>query len=111
MSLFGSLLRFARAVVNMVTSQLGQQLGIVDDQALSPLRAIVGAVTGGIWVGDGADAFVDEVSSLVIPGVGQVIDDISIYRKNLDHAVDVIDQADQQVRGIANHLSDVFNFF
>jgi uncharacterized protein YukE len=84
---------------------------LVEDQALSPLRTIIGAVVGGIWIGDGADAFVDELSQLVIPGVGRVMDDISTYSKDIQHAVEVIDQADQQVRGIANHLNDVFNFY
>ena len=104
-----ALIRFARKVVEGIMSQLMQQFNIVQEQALSPMRLMVQQVMGGIWVGDGADAFVDEVSSLMIPGVGQVADHITIMHKNLQHACDVIDQADATVQGKVNGLADVFD--
>ena len=103
-----ALIRLARKVVEGVLSQLMQQLNVVQDQALAPMRQFVQAVAGGMWVGDGADAFVEEVSSLMIPGVGQVGDHITTLHKNLQNAVDVIDQADQQVNSKINGLADVF---
>jgi uncharacterized protein YukE len=103
-----ALIRFARKVVQGVMSQLMQQLNIVQDQALAPMRQMVQAVLGGIWVGDGANAFVEEVSSLMIPGVGRVADNIGILHKNLQHACDVIDQADEQVNSKVNALADIF---
>ncbi len=105
----GELIRFARQVVNSVVSQLGQQLNVVQDQAMAPLRSMVQAVVGGMWIGDGADAYVDELSSLMIPGVGRVMDDIQIYSKNLQRATEVMDAADRQVTSIANSLGDVFS--
>ena len=71
-----ALLRFARKVVEGIMSQLMQQFNVVQEQALAPMRLMVQQVMGGIWVGDGANAFVDEVSSLMIPGVGRVADNI-----------------------------------
>lgn len=109
MSLFKRLLRLARAVVENVANQLTQQINIVQEGALSPMRAIVQSVTGGVWRGDGADAFVEEVSSLMIPGVGQVSNHISVLHKNLTRAVEVINQADQQVNTKVNSLSDIFD--
>jgi uncharacterized protein YukE len=103
-----ALIRFARKVVQGVMQQLMQQLNMVRDQALAPMRQMVQAVTGGIWVGDGANAFVEEVSSLMIPGVGQVADNIGIMHKNLQHACDTIDQADAQVNSKINALGDIF---
>lgn len=103
-----ALIRLARKVVQGVMSQLVQQLNIVQEQALAPMRRMVAAVVGGIWVGDGATAFVEEVNSLVIPGVGQVGEHIDFVHKGLQHAVDVIDQADSQVSGKVNGLADVF---
>jgi hypothetical protein len=69
----------------------------------------VQAVVGGIWVGDGANRFVDEVSSLMIPGIGQVGEQITTMRKNIEHAVNVIDNADEQVNTKVNSLADVFD--
>jgi hypothetical protein len=104
-----ALLRLARAVVQGVMSQLMSQLNIVRESALAPMRLIVQQVMGGVWRGDGANAFVEEVSSLMIPGVGQVADHITIMHKNLQNAVDVIDQADQQANSKVNALADVFD--
>lgn len=103
-----ALIRLARKVVQGVMSQLTQQLNIVQDQALAPMRKIVQSVVGGVWVGDGANAFVEEVSNLAIPGVGQVGEHISFVHKGLQHAIDTIDQADATVNGKVNGLADIF---
>ena len=109
MSILSFLLRLARKVVEGVLSQLMGQLNIVEEQARAPMRAMVEAVVGGIWIGKGADAFVEEVSSLMMPGVGQIVDHISIMHKNIQNAMDVIDQADEQVSSLVNGLADIFD--
>lgn len=107
--MMGNLLRFARQVVANVLSQLTQQLNIVQQQALQPMRMMIQQVTGGVWVGDGANAFVQEVSSLMIPGVGKVGENITTMQRNLNRAIEVMDQADQQVNNMVRGLADVFN--
>jgi hypothetical protein len=106
--MLGKLLRFARQVVANVTSQLNQQFNVVEQAALAPLRAIVGQVTGGVWKGDGANKFVEEVSRMMIPGVGRVGTQIKTLNSNLQRAVTVMDQADAQVASLAKGLGDVF---
>ena len=108
MSIMKVLIRLAMKVVQSVLSQLTQQLNVVQEQAMAPMRQMIQAVMGGIWIGDGADAFVEEVSSLMIPGVGRVADNITMIHKNVQHAADVIQQADQQVNSKINGLADVF---
>lgn len=107
--MMGKLLRFARQVVANVLSQLTQQLNIVQNQALQPMRTMIQQVTGGVWVGDGANAFVQEVSSLMIPGVGKVGENITTMQRNLNRAIEVMDRADQQVNNMVRGLADVFN--
>jgi uncharacterized protein YukE len=104
-----ALIRLARKVVENVISQLTQQLNVVEESAMSPIRATVQAVVGGVWIGDGANAFVDEVSSLMIPGVAQVGEQITTMRKNIENAVNVIDRADEQINTKINSLADVFD--
>jgi hypothetical protein len=110
--MFGFLLRLARAVLENVLSQMTQQFNTVHEQALNPLKAIVQAVTGGVWIGKGADAFVDELSSLSIPGVGQVADQINTMRTNIITARDIIERADEEVdRLVRSRLFDAFEFY
>lgn len=112
MSLQSMLIRMARAVVQNVISQMLKQLSIVEEQAFNPMRAMVQAVVGGVWRGEGANAFVEEVSSLMIPGVGQVMEHISQTTSNLQYAVDVIDRADEEVnRLVSSRLTDTFRFY
>jgi uncharacterized protein YukE len=102
------LLRFARQVVQNVLGQLTQQFNIVQEQAFSPMQAMVQQVTDGVWIGKGADAFVEEVSSIMMPGVGKIGDGINVFSKNIQNAIDVMDRADEQVSGFVNSLGDIF---
>jgi hypothetical protein len=102
------LIRIARAVVQNVLSQLTQQLNVVQEQAYSPMQAMVQQVTDGVWVGRGADAFVEEVSSLMMPGVGRIGEGIGTYSKNIQNALDVMDRADEAVSSIIGGLGDIF---
>lgn len=103
-----SMLRFARNVVQNVTSQLTQQQQMVEQMALAPVRAIIGQVTGGVWKGEGADKFVQELSTMMVPGIGRVGSQIINFNKNLQRAIQVMDQADQQVSSLAKGLADKF---
>lgn len=104
-----ALIRMARRVLQGVLSQLMQQLNVVQDQALNPMKMMVQTVSGGAWIGQGANAFVEEVSSIMIPGVGQVGDNITFVHKNLQFAMDVMDRADEAVNTKVNSLADVFD--
>jgi hypothetical protein len=105
----GALLRFARQVVAGVMSQMMQQLNTVQEQALSPMRQMVQQVTGGIWVGQGADAFVQEVQSVMMPKTNQIMQNITKNHQDLTRAIDVMDRADQQVQQKVEALKDVFS--
>ena len=106
------LIRIAKKVLQGVLSQLMQQFNVVQDQALAPMRQMVQQVTDGIWVGEGANAFVEEVSSLFIPGVGQVCVNITHVHKGLTFALDTMEQADESVSQlVSSRLVDAFDFF
>lgn len=106
------LLRLARAVLDTVLTQLTQQQSVVQEMALKPIDAMVQQVVGGIWIGKGADAFVQEVRSLVVPGVKTSQTSITTMNRNLVFARDRIERADQDVtRLIKSQIFDQFKFF
>jgi uncharacterized protein YukE len=106
------LFRFVRKVVEGVLSQLMQQLNVVQELALAPMRAIIQQVVGGVWRGEGANAFVQEVSSMMIPGVGRVADTITTLNRNLNFAQNAIDRADEEVSKIVkSKILETFQFF
>jgi uncharacterized protein YukE len=103
-----SLIRMAFQVVSNVLSQLTQMNNLVEQGAMAPVKAIIGQVTGGSWKGDGADKFVQELSTMMVPGIGRVGSQITRLSGNLNRAVNVMNQADQQVNSLAKGLGDLF---
>ena len=72
------------------------------------MRAAVQQVVSGVWVGHGADAFVEEVSNIMLPGVGKIGEQISLTQNNINHAIDTIDRADEEATNRVNGLADQY---
>lgn len=108
MSLRKALIKLARRVVEQVQSGLNQQLDVVQDQIRRPIEAIIQEVVGGVWRGAGADAFVEELSNLIVPTSGRIADRITDTGQRIAKAVDIIDRADEQVNNMVNNLADTF---
>ena len=107
-SLHSHLIRFARKVVDVVQSQLSNLLTEVQEQAAEPIRGTIQQIAGGVWVGRGADAFVEEVSNLMLPGVGKIGGHLTTTQTNINHAIETIDQADEEIANRVNRLADQF---
>ena len=110
--MFGFLLRLARSVLDSVLSGLMQQFNVIQEMALAPVQMMMQAVVGGVWKGKGADAFVEELQSLLIPNLETAMQDVTQYSNNLRFAQQVIEQADETVnRLVTSKLVDSFDFF
>lgn len=107
--MFGRILRFARSIVNSSISQITRQISIIEDSVLSPMRGMVNAVVGGIWVGDGADRFVEEMTNEVIPMLVGITGLNSSYANGIKQSMDIMEQAEKQASAAAQQLHDVFN--
>jgi uncharacterized protein YukE len=103
------LLRFARQVVQSVIQQEMQQIAKIEQAALQPMQSMIQQVVGGAWVGNGADAFVNDVQRIMIPGVQGINQGIQTHTSGITHAVDVIDKADRDVRNIATDVAQLFH--
>lgn len=102
------LLKIAYQVVAHVVSELNRLIGTVVEQVMNPMRAMVQQVTGGMWRGDGANAFVEAVNNLAMPNVQIMNDQISDVVKKLNSATTIMQQADAKAGQSFNGLGDVF---
>lgn len=98
----------AQAVLDQVVGQIARQINIIEDQVESPIRSLMQPILAGAWVGDGADAFVDEVESRVFPQIAAIIGAATGFGGNIQQAVDMMTNADNQAKSIVNSLTDVF---
>lgn len=102
------LLKVAKAVLQQVLQGLQVQLKTVEDSAMQPMRTAVEQVMNGAWRGVGADAFVDEVSNISLPGAGVVRDHINTFHGNLVRAQEIMEEADRKAQQSANQLVEIF---
>jgi phage-related protein len=103
-----TILKIARSVVRNVTQVITGQINLIQDAVTAPLRSMVQQVVGGVWRGEGANRFVAEMTSEIIPqltGVGSLAGN---FGGLINRALDVMDRADRQATSKANALMDVF---
>ncbi|HRV91765.1 MAG TPA: hypothetical protein P5526_06350 [Anaerolineae bacterium] len=106
------LMRLARKLLESALGQLTKQFNVIDDQVLNPLNKIVDIVSGGAWIGEGANAFMDEINTLVIPKVTSIGTEIDVTKTLVIKAEDLIVQADERVSQLVNsQLVDAFKFY
>jgi uncharacterized protein YukE len=100
------MLSFVRAAIDQVLGTLTDQINLTEEV----LEQVRGAMPGiqSAWVGDDADAFMEEVNSRLIPEImaaGAAIGGINI---GIMKGADVIEQADEKARGMVQDLEGVF---
>ncbi|NUM45023.1 MAG: WXG100 family type VII secretion target [Anaerolineales bacterium] len=109
MSISKALLRFARSVVQSVISQITQQVNVVQEQVYQEIGKWVQSTVNGIWRGKGSEAFVEEMNTFMLPRAAEVIQSFTGIHTNINHATNILDQADETVRNLANTAADLFD--
>jgi hypothetical protein len=97
------------AGVDAVVNVLLRQQNILQEQVQGTLRAIIGQVTGGVWVGAGADAFVRELQTEFLPlsasldnGIGQMV-------QSVRSAQEIVEQADNQATQVVEAFGEILD--
>ena len=96
------MLRYLRPAVSQVIGTMTQQISSLEETAGQVRRSL--PEIGEAWIGEDADAFSAEVSSALIPEVAVVIATVGGMVVGISRAANVIEQADQKARGMAEEL-------
>jgi uncharacterized protein YukE len=97
-----------RSQVEGVMQDIGKQINVIQSDAFNPLRAILGQIANGVWIGKGADAFVEEVSNIVLADIGRATESLTGFNTNVKSALDKFEQADNNASGaIGGFVGDV----
>lgn len=102
------LIKIAISVVAHVVTQLILQTRILSDQAIKPMQIMVQQVTGGMWRGDGANAFIEAVNNMMVPDTERMSSQIDTLSKNINFATTTMQQADAKAGTAFRNLGDVF---
>jgi uncharacterized phage infection (PIP) family protein YhgE len=90
-------------------NQILQQVNVVQNLVTAPLKAIVNQVIGGIWKGDGATRFANEMTSMVIPSLTNITGSINGYKTAIQKAQEAMEQAVKSATSIASGLGEIFD--
>jgi hypothetical protein len=109
----GGVVKYVASGIDTVLGVFNQQQNIIEQMVQAPLRAMISEVTGGIWTGAGADAFVQELTSDFVPGTQSIFGSIGNVIKSVTNAAESIGSADgsasKQVTGwIEDIVSSIF---
>ncbi len=104
MSIFSCVLGEVQDVIQQVTQQANQV-----EEVVGRIRSGMGPVEGGGWVGEGADAFISEVQTRLIPEMMALIASVMGFGGGIGSALGLIQQADNDVFGVVGNVADVFD--
>lgn len=105
--MFG-LFKWVEDLVGDIINQILSQINIIQDAVTAPLRALVSAVTAGMWRGDGANRFVQEMTDEVIPMLVNIMGINTNFANGIKKSQEQMAQAVQQATQQAQSLLDVF---
>ena len=99
-------------VQDQVESSMGgwmQHTQKITDAVSNPLNGIINQVSGGIWKGQGADRFVDEMKSKILPMLASLFTINMNFVGAIKKSTERIITGQQSATQIANSLVDDFN--
>jgi len=103
-----TLIRVARHMVEMAKSQVNNQINAIETRVASEASKQVQKITSGIWIGKGADTFIEVINNEFTSRVNRILGQSRFMVQTLDHAVERINAADQQAASIASEAGEVF---
>ena len=104
----GFIIKLMYSAVSGVMGMIKKLLNQITQEVTSPVRAMVQQVTGGIWKGDGAVRFVNEMNSMIIPALLSVVGINTSFIGALQKSTDIFRNADKMATSKANELVDIF---
>jgi uncharacterized protein YukE len=103
------LFSFIADAVDNVVDQIMGQLKSVSDDVESPINSLVGVITGGAWEGDDATAMAEEITTVVLPMVAELIAAIAGISTGVGNAAQLVQDTDAKAEGIVGDLVSTFS--
>lgn len=90
-------------IMGKITSQINVMQDLQDELTSSA------SILGEAWVGEDADAFVDELQTRVIPEIADLIAALSGLPGGIGNAMDIIDGADSASSSMWSNARSIFS--
>jgi hypothetical protein len=102
----GSIMKMLQGPVEDIVGRITQQLNMVED-VQQQINGFAGGIPN-VWVGEDANAFLEEVQTRVIPEIADLIAAIGGMPGGLGNMMSIMHSADSESRGLVGGLGDMF---
>ncbi len=102
------LVKIAKKVVGGIRQSLMGQVSLLETAVQAPIQAMVKEVVGGVWVGEGADAFVEQCTRLFIPQTKGITANVRSVHAGIGKALDIMEAADKKSLSFVSNLDGIF---
>jgi uncharacterized protein YukE len=103
------LFKLIPGVLDGILKQIMSVANKIIDQIVNPLNGLVQQVLGGVWKGDGATRFTEEMTQQVVPMLSSLFTVSFNFTNSINQAVQALAQAVNQANQPINALIDEFN--
>jgi len=103
---------FMEDAISGIISSILQQFNFIQDLITAPLKSMISQVTGGMWKGEGANKFVEEMTNQVIPMLASILTGGQSFaggiKKGMDHMNIGFNSANTMAQGLINEFNNIF---
>jgi hypothetical protein len=100
-------MRAAASGVEAVLNVLARTQNALEQQVQRTIQAIIAQVVGGVWVGAGADAFVNELRTEFLPLSASLNSNIAGMIQSVRSAQEIVEEADNQASQVVDAWADL----
>jgi hypothetical protein len=105
------IMSFIRSQVDNLLGQATKEIDKLGDEVAGGIRNALNPLMNGMWTGEGANRFFDEMQNVVFPEIASIATGGMDFIGAFGQAASIIEQADEAITGIVNSVVDAFDIF
>jgi len=105
------IMSFVRSQVDNLLGQATKEIDRLGDEVTGGLKNALNPLQNGMWTGQGADKFFEEMTGVVFPEIASIATGGVDFIGAFQNAANIIEQADEAISGIVNSVVDMFDIF
>lgn len=105
------ILSFVRSQVDNLLGQATKEIDRLGDEVTGGLQNALNPLQNGMWTGQGAEKFYEEMTSVVFPEIAAIATGGIDFVGAFQGAAGIIEQADEAISGIIGSVVDAFDIF
>lgn len=103
------LLHIAKQVLRQVEQEITNLIqNQLIDMVQQPIQQMINSLGPDVWVGNGADSFSDECSSMHIPETEGIQESCNVVIDRVRRATEIMDDADNKAQSLADQMGGEF---